>query len=146
VYTLGLNLRANQSTLTSPEFRERKQPHFVVQGRSCSSTMCQRFALSTRSAGTILPRPSTPFRPLLPTSWRAPVPAVPPSHREGGSLLILKVSTRCGFRPWARQMRAHTGFADTDSRRHGAGAPVGGVSWVAGAWSWSRCVASGGRR
>ena len=24
---------------------------------------------------------------------------------KAGSLLILKVSTRCGFNPWARQMR-----------------------------------------
>src|SRR5439155_518006 len=34
---------------------------------------------------------------------------------NAGSLLILKVSTRCGFNPWARQMRFHLHFTPTSA-------------------------------
>jgi hypothetical protein len=46
---------------------------------------------------------------------------------KAGSLLILKASTRCGFNPWARQMRRTLASLMPTGRGHGASAPVRGV-------------------
>jgi len=91
-------------SLTSQEFRERNNSILLFRADR---------AVQLPANATILPRRR---RPLASSCLRVgePCAAVPPSHRERRSLLILKVSNAMRFQTRARQMRRHAGFADTD--------------------------------
>src|SRR5271169_3753065 len=63
--------------------------------------------------------------------------------REGRIVADLESFHAMRFQPVGAPDAPHAGFADADRRRHGTSAPM---SWVAGAWSWSPHVWSGGHR